>query len=143
MPRQFYVYILANRSRTLYVGVTNDITRRVLHHRAGVASRFTSRYGITRLVSVETTNTPQDAIAREKQIKGWSRAKKVALIETANPSWDDLAKGWFENEDDLCREARESFRRRQPSGGQNSRVTNHHGRDPSTGTVAMPRSAPG
>ena len=112
MPRQFYVYILANRSRTLYVGVTNDITRRMLHHRAGIASRFTDRYGITRLAYVEITNTPQDAIAREKQIKGWSRAKKVALIETANPTWDDLAKDWFENEADLCREVRDASRRR-------------------------------
>jgi putative endonuclease len=113
MPRRFYVYILANRSRTLYVGVTNDITRRVLHHRAGTASRFTDRYGITRLAYVEITNTPQDAIAREKQIKGWARAKKVALIETANPTWDDLAKDWFENEADLCREVRDASRRHQ------------------------------
>jgi putative endonuclease len=58
------------------------------------------------------TNTPQDAIAREKQIKGWSRAKKVAVIETANPTWEDLAEGWFENEQDLCREVRDSYRRR-------------------------------
>jgi putative endonuclease len=111
MPRQFYVYILANRSRTLYVGVTNDIVRRVLHHRAGVGSRFTDRYAITRLVHVEITNIPRDAIAREKQIKGWSRAKKVTLIETANPTWTDLAEDWFENEVDLCREVRDSFRR--------------------------------
>jgi len=112
MPRRFYVYILANRSRTLYVGVTNDITRRVLHHRAGVGSRFTNRYAITRLVHVETTNTPYDAITREKQIKGWRRAKKVALIETVNPTWEDLAEGWFENEQDLWREVRDSFRHR-------------------------------
>jgi len=112
MPRQFYVYILANRSLTLYVGVTDDITRRVLHHRSGVGSRFTSRYAITRLVYVEITNTPRDAIAREKQIKGWSRAKKVKLIETANPTWADLAERWFENEQDLCREVRDSLRPR-------------------------------
>ena len=112
MPRRFYVYILANRSRTLYVGVTNDIIRRVLHHRAGVGSRFTNRYAITRLVHVETTNTPYDAITREKQIKGWGRAKKVALIEAVNPTWEDLAEGWFENEQDLWRDVRDSFRRR-------------------------------
>ena len=111
MPRQFYVYILANRSRTLYVGVTNDIIRRVLHHRAGVGSQFTNRYAITSLVHVEITNTPRDAIAREKQIKGWSRAKKIALIEAANPTWEDLAEGWFENESDLCQEVRDSLRR--------------------------------
>ena len=112
MARQFYVYILANRSRTLYVGVTNDIVRRVLHHRAGVGSRFTDRYAITRLVHVEITNTPSDAITREKQIKGWSRVKKVALIETANPAWEDLADGWFENESDLCQDVRDSLGRR-------------------------------
>ena len=111
MPRKFYVYILANRSRTLYVGVTNDITRRVLHHRSGGATRFTNRFAITRLVHVEITNTPHDAIAREKQIKGWSRAKKVTLIVTANPTWADLAERWFENEQDLCREVRDSFSR--------------------------------
>ena len=108
MPRQFYVYLLASRSRTLYVGVTNDITRRVLQHRTGVGSRFTKRYAITRLVYVEITCTPRDAIAREKQIKRWSRAKKVALIETANATWQDLAEEWGGHEQALCRDDRDS-----------------------------------
>ena len=94
MPRIFYVYIVANRSRTIYVGVTNDIHRRVLQHRSR-ASAFTRRYMLRRLVHVEAITSPRDAIAREKQIKGWIRAKKVALIEASNPNWDDLAASWY------------------------------------------------
>ena len=91
MRRNYYVYILASRSRTLYVGVTNNIERRLAEHRAGVASPFSWRYGVRRLVFLECTPSPRDAIAREKQIKRWTRAKKVALIETNNPQWVDLA----------------------------------------------------
>ena len=94
MARTYFVYILANRSRTLYIGVTNDIHRRVLDHRLGTASAFTRRYMIRRLVHVESTTDVRVAIAREKQIKGWLRTKKIALIETANPEWTDLAAGW-------------------------------------------------
>src|SRR5687767_529655 len=96
MPRQYYVYILANRSRTLYVGVTGNIHRRLQQHRAGVASSFTNRYLVRRLVYVDSSSLARDAIAREKQIKGWSRSKKVALIESVNPEWLDLAASWFE-----------------------------------------------
>ena len=96
MPRTYYVYILANRSRTLYVGVTNHIERRVLDHRRGAASDFTRRYMIRRLVYVESTGDVRAAIAREKEIKGWLRAKKLALIESANPDWTELASGWGE-----------------------------------------------
>ena len=91
MRRNYYVHILASPSRTLYVGVTNDMERRLAEHRAGVASRFTWRYGVQRLVFVECTSSPRDAIAREKQIKRWTRAKKVMLIEASNPRWVDLA----------------------------------------------------
>ena len=94
MARRFFVYILANRSRTLYVGVTNDVARRVAQHRAGVGSRFARRYAIYRLVFVETATRARDAIDREKQIKRWSRSKRVALIEEHNPDWTDLAEGW-------------------------------------------------
>jgi len=94
MARTYFVYILANRSRTLYIGVTNDIHRRVLDHRLGTASGFTRRYMIRRLVYAESTTDVRAAIAREKQIKGWLRTKKIALIETANPEWTDLAAGW-------------------------------------------------
>ena len=90
MARTYYVYILTNRSRTLYVGVTGDINRRVLAHNDRAGSQFTRRYLIRQLVYVETTSDVRAAIAREKQIKGWSRAKKIALIEAANPSWLDM-----------------------------------------------------
>jgi putative endonuclease len=92
--RQYSVYLLASKSRRLYVGVTNDLSRSVWEHKNGTASRFTHHYGITQLVHVETTSSPHEAIAREKQIKGWLRRKKVALIEGANPLWEDLAAGW-------------------------------------------------
>ena len=91
--RQLYVYILASRSRTLYVGVTNNIHRRVHEHRTGQGN-FTSRYRICRLVYVEAVRGPMNAIRREKQIKAWRREKKVALIVKDNPAWNDLASGW-------------------------------------------------
>ena len=96
MPRTFYVYILANRSRTLCVGITNDIHRRVLAHRQGKASEFTRRYMVRRLVHVEATTDVRAAIMREKEIKGWLRKKKIALIQTNNPDWEDLAATWYE-----------------------------------------------
>jgi len=92
----YYVYILASRSRTLYTGVTNNIARRVAEHREGSVPGFTSKYRIHRLVHLEPYEHPSAAIAREKQIKGWLRAKKIALIEEHNLTWDDLAAGWFE-----------------------------------------------
>jgi len=97
MPRNYYVYVLANRSRTLYVGVTGDIHRRVAEHRSSVGSRFTRQYMVRQLVHVEITSDVRAAIAREKQIKGWSRAKKLALIEENNPQWIDLAASWIAN----------------------------------------------
>jgi putative endonuclease len=92
--RQFYVYILSSRSRRLYVGVTNDLLRRLTQHR-NRECEFTARYKIQRLVYVETTSNVISAIAREKQIKGWTRAKRVALIQGSNPTWDDLAAEWL------------------------------------------------
>lgn len=92
---QYFVYILASATRRLYVGVTDDLIRRVLEHKCGTASRFTRRYGITRLVCLESTSSVRDAIAREKQIKGWLRCKKVTLIEAQNPGWDDLSDVWL------------------------------------------------
>ena len=97
MPKTYFVYILANRSRTLYVGVTNDLIRRLWEHRTGIGSKFTDRYAIHRLVHIESTSAPRDAIAREKQIKSWSRRKKVALIESTNPDWLDLAARWYDD----------------------------------------------
>ena len=88
--RQYYVYLLTNRRGSLYTGVTNDLTRRVLQHRQG-DSTFTSRYRIGKLVYFEVTQDVHAAIEREKQIKGWTRAKKVILVRTANPAWRDLS----------------------------------------------------
>jgi putative endonuclease len=87
---EFFVYILASRSRRLYVGVTNNLLVRIAQHRAG-ASAFTARYRIWRLVHCEQTLDVRSAIAREKQLKAWTRAKRIALIEQCNPAWDDLA----------------------------------------------------
>ena len=92
--RQYYVYIMTNRSATLYIGVTNDLARRVYEHKNKLIPGFTAKYNITKLVYFETTDDVRTAIAPEKQIKGWLRVKKVALIESVNPSWDDLSADW-------------------------------------------------
>jgi putative endonuclease len=89
----FYVYILSSRSRTLYVGVTKDLRVRVLQHRTSGARSFTARYKIGRLVYFERFQYVRNAIAREKELKDWNRARKVALIERVNPTWEDLAAG--------------------------------------------------
>ena len=94
--RSYYVYILCNIHRTLYTGVTNDLDRRVYEHKAHQVPEFTSRYGVDRLVHVEEAPTALEAIAREKQIKAWSRAKRVALIEATNPRWEDLSADWYD-----------------------------------------------
>jgi putative endonuclease len=88
--RRYFVYILASRSQVLYTGVANDLVRRVAEHKAGEIDGFTKRYKVNRLVYFEDMPDVRDAIAREKQIKGWRRAKKVALIEGVNPEWNDL-----------------------------------------------------
>ena len=92
--RNYLVYIMANRSRTLYTGVTNDLERRVYEHKNRITPGFTSKYNITRLVYHETFSDIRDAIAREKQIKGWLRVKKMELIESVNPRWNDLSEEW-------------------------------------------------
>jgi putative endonuclease len=91
--RSYYVYILANRAGVLYVGVTNDLERRIAEHRSGLVAGFTRQYNVTRLVHSEEFGEVEDAIAREKQIKGWRRSRKLALIEGSNPRWEDLAAG--------------------------------------------------
>ncbi|HVY19871.1 MAG TPA: GIY-YIG nuclease family protein [Bauldia sp.] len=91
--RSFYVYILASQKRgTLYIGVTNDIARRLEEHRIGKAGSFTGRYRVFRLVYVEQFDSVDAAIAREKRLKKWPRAWKIALIEKDNPTWSDLAR---------------------------------------------------
>jgi len=89
--RTYYVYIMASRSRVLYTGVTNDLGRRVHQHKRSLTPGFTSRYHIKRLVYFEEFGDVRDAIAREKQLKGWVRSRKVRLIEQKNPTWEDLA----------------------------------------------------
>ncbi|HEX3245220.1 MAG TPA: GIY-YIG nuclease family protein [Chloroflexota bacterium] len=95
MPdRAYFVYIMANRSGTLYIGVTNDLERRVAEHKAKKIAGFTARLNITRLVYYEDTNDVWAALGREKELKGWLRSKKVALIQELNPHWIDLARDW-------------------------------------------------
>lgn len=89
--RQFWVYILTNVNRTLYVGVTKDLIHRLADHKAKQVPGFTARYGLDILVYVEEYASIAEAIAREKQLKKWTRAKKVALIERANPEWEEMA----------------------------------------------------
>ena len=89
----YYVYIFASRSRNLYVGVTRDLDRRTFEHKNKLVRGFTSRYNIHRLVYYEIYGTVVSAIAREKELKGWRREKKIALIERENPTWDDLSEG--------------------------------------------------
>lgn len=93
--KRYYVYILTNKSRTLYTGVTNGLLRRVYEHKQKLVQGFTAKYNITRLAYFEETTDVQAALAREKQIKGWLRIKKIALIESVNPRWEDLSDGWY------------------------------------------------
>jgi putative endonuclease len=91
----YWVYIMASRTRVLYVGVTNDLERRVFEHKHRLIRGFTSKYNVHRLVYYEDTNDVVAAIAREKQIKAWTRAKRVTLVESMNKAWQDLAADWF------------------------------------------------
>jgi putative endonuclease len=93
--REYYVYIMTNNARTLYTGVTNNLYRRVYEHKNKLIGGFTKRYNITKLVWYEVTSEITSAIAREKQIKGWLRRKKIALIESMNPEWKDLSEEWI------------------------------------------------
>ncbi len=94
--KNYYVYIMTNRSRTLYTGMTNNLNRRVYEHKHKLIPGFTDKYNITQLVYFEETTDVKTAIAREKQIKGWLRAKKIALIEAVNPTWQDLSAEWYQ-----------------------------------------------
>jgi putative endonuclease len=86
----YYVYIMASHSRTLYVGITNNLQRRVWQHKTGAFDGFTRKYQVKQLVYFEQTSDPKAAIAREKQLKRWSRSRKYRLIETHNAGWRDL-----------------------------------------------------
>ena len=93
--KDYYVYIMTSRSRTLYTGVTSDLGRRVSQHKLKLLPGFTALYRVDRLVYFEHHGNIRFAIQREKQIKGWTRDKKVALIKSTNPGWCDLSEGWF------------------------------------------------
>jgi len=93
--KEYYVYIMTNGLRTLYIGVTNDLMRRVFEHKEKLADGFTKKYNITMLVYYETTTDVQAAIAREKQLKSWRRSKKIALIESSNLQWKDFSLEWY------------------------------------------------
>lgn len=94
--RQYHVYIMTNGVRTLYIGITNDLIRRVYEHKQKLADGFTKKYNITMLVYHESTSSVEAAINREKQLKGWLRNKKMSLVETMNPRWIDLSAEWYD-----------------------------------------------
>ena len=92
---EYCVYILTNQhGNVMYVGVTNNLTRRLYEHKTGQLEGFTKKYNVNKLVYYEVGSDIREAIAREKQIKGWTRAKKNALVETMNPNWNDLSAEW-------------------------------------------------
>jgi len=91
----YFTYIVASRSLTLYVGMTNDLMRRVLEHKQRLHEGFATTYHCDRLVWFEEFGEVGNAIAREKQLKGWRREKKIALITQSNPTWIDLSEGWY------------------------------------------------
>ncbi len=93
--KTYWVYIMSSSTGTLYVGVTNDLERRVLEHKNKTFRGFTGKYDINRLVYFEETNSAFDAIEREKQIKNWRRDKKLALIQSMNPKCEDLSRTWY------------------------------------------------
>ncbi len=94
--KQYYVYILTNKSGTIYTGVTNNLERRMYEHKNKLIEGFTRKYNLTKLVYYEMTEDVRSAITREKQIKGWLRSKKISLIESVNPEWKDLSEEFIE-----------------------------------------------
>jgi putative endonuclease len=94
MVRHYCTYIMASLSRKVYVGVTNNLFRRTLEHKRATLPGFTRKYRVNRLVYFESFQYVRDAIAREKEIKGWRRSTKVALIEARNPTWADISEEW-------------------------------------------------
>jgi len=94
VQHKYWTYIVASRSGTLYIGMTNDLYVRVKQHKSGEIEGFSSKYGCNRLVYWESFDEVIKAINREKQLKGWRRSKKIALIESMNPRWEDLAEKW-------------------------------------------------
>ena len=111
----YYVYIVASRTHVLYGGMTNDLERRIAQHKSGSLPGFTETYNCNRLVLFERYQYVNNAIKREKQIKGWTRAKKLALIEEINPTWADLSEEWGkQTADPPLRSGRQRGGGRQP-----------------------------
>jgi len=102
MGKIYYVYILANQKNgTLYIGITNNLERRVYEHKKGITPGFTKKYGLKILVHFDETDNMSVALTREKQLKKWNRKWKIRLIEETNPTWEDLAEGWFD--ENICK----------------------------------------
>src|SRR5579872_612766 len=116
---------MASRSLTLYTGITNNLEARILQHKRGDVEGFTKRYKINRLVYYETFQFVGNAIAREKQIKAWTRAKRISLIKTLNPAWQDIAEGWGEKAElQIPRVARDDNRKGNGKLSRKSELTN-------------------
>ena len=98
--KKYYIYIVSSLSGTLYTGVTSNIEHRVYQHKHKLINGFTIKYNVDRLVYFEETTDINAAISREKEIKGWRRSKKIALIKSLNPKWEDLAADWFKEATD-------------------------------------------
>ena len=95
---QYYVYILASKIRgTLYIGMTNDLQRRVYEHKSGIIKGFTQKYGVNKLMYFESFQNVYQAIDREKQLKNWNRQWKIDLFEKENKKWQDLASDWYDD----------------------------------------------
>ena len=92
--RRYFVYIMANASKRIYTGLTNSLRRRVREHKLKLTAGFAAKHNITRLVYFESFEDVRNAIEREKQIKAWTRAKRLALVESTNPKWEDLSREW-------------------------------------------------
>ena len=93
---RYWVYILGSFSGTLYIGITSNLSFRVSQHKVHTFPGFTARYDVQRLLYYECCGSVLKAITREKQLKGWIRKKKIALIEKSNPQWKDLSRGWYD-----------------------------------------------
>lgn len=94
--KTYFVYILCNASGTLYVGMTSDLEKRMYQHKGKILGGFTAKYNINKLLYIEEFTDVYDAMARERQLKGWSRRMKIALFDELNPGWHDLSAGWFD-----------------------------------------------
>ena len=94
---RYFVYIMSSQTRVLYIGVTNNLDLRVQQHKAGAGSAFTAKYRVKHLVHYDETSDVHAALERERHLKGWTRARKIALIEEMNPTWQDLSAGWSDD----------------------------------------------